>query len=92
MNSQIYTSLSESMTTGKELKLPADYYYYLALSAGVIGVFASFIPMMPLFTFAFTYKSYLEGGRYKTGIILGIFNTLLAIFWIAVGAFINSFN
>lgn len=84
MTIQIQNPLAE-LFNGEEMEVPADCYYYLALSAGVIGIFASFLPFMPIFTILFTYKAYIEGGRYKAGIILSILNVLAALFMISVG-------
>lgn len=63
----------------------SNFYYYLAVSAGIISVFAPSVAVMPLFTFAFTYVSYRDGGKCMAGIILGILGTLLALLWFCAG-------
>lgn len=63
-----------------DYEFPADVYYYLALTAGVIGLFAAFIPIMPIFTIVFTYKAYVAGARYKAGVILSILNVMASLF------------
>lgn len=89
------TVLNETTPTSEieawDYELPADVYYYLALTAGVIGMFAAFLPFMPIFTIIFTYKAYSEGGKYKTGVILSIFNVLAALFMFSIGVIKNGF-